>query len=517
MVNNIRVNDGFIANALRNCGYTNISAIADIIDNSIEPSVQASEVNIELRGDSTISEIVIYDNGDGMSSETLKEAMALGSRTGKTPSTCLGMYGTGMKAAAFSIGRYLQVITKRAEDDMFHVARIDLTNEIERNQGILVESLEIDPQDLLNQQVYALKYLAHKDNVFNGTIVCIGDLDRLTNKNRKNFNGCLKSELGILFNKYIFNKNVKINIDGQAVQPIDPIPNGTGDAELMNSGEIDVSGHTVGFRCYWIPDDGTGEATKSGRHRNMRTQGLYIYRQHRLVGQGVWLGVVDQRHPSLNGFRAEIFVDGSADYMFGSTFTKMVADKDKNLVNQEFVDKLKGAIGEMIKISQSRGKQEMEMSKPDDPETQKLYADAVRRQNGNLLLAVDRRGENTKRDAAPTVHEPRGPQEHPNPFRERQNKWLDSFGEYKGGKYGEMYKIEILKANLTQISINVEHPFYTEFFVHLPKVLKIKMIQIISCEELAKKNLNYYGSDEVASLIDQFLGCKYTEIGKSLV
>ena len=67
--NSIMVRDSFVVNALRNCGYNNYAAIADIIDNSIEPNVNASKVEITLetagRGE-PISTIVIADDGSGM-------------------------------------------------------------------------------------------------------------------------------------------------------------------------------------------------------------------------------------------------------------------------------------------------------------------------------------------------------------------------------------------------------------------------------------------------------------------
>ena len=65
--NTIQVRDSFIVNALRNCGYNNYAAIADIIDNSVEPEVDATTVKIQLTTDSgkggVIKAINIIDNG----------------------------------------------------------------------------------------------------------------------------------------------------------------------------------------------------------------------------------------------------------------------------------------------------------------------------------------------------------------------------------------------------------------------------------------------------------------------
>lgn len=520
MKKNIQVKDNFVVLGLRNCGYTNNTAIADIIDNSIEPDVGSSMVNVVLQAPSgckaEIEAISIYDNGVGMTPDILEEAMCLGSQTGKSGVRSLGMYGAGLKTASFSIGRMFEVFTKRADSDTVSYASIDLTDAIENGSEIQVDFQEFDTANLpdyVDLSMFAGNTVDGQQTV-SGTLVRISKLDKLVNKNHDNFCGRIKADLGLIFNKYIFSKNVTIKVDGAEVVPVDPMPNSMGECELLNDGVIDVDGHTIKYKCYWIPDDLT-ENRNGARARNQRTQGLYIYRQHRLVGQGVWLGLEEHKHNRLNGFRAEIFVDGTCDYLFGSSFTKMLSDRDKELVDQELRDKLVNELGPTIKLVAHRGTKEMEMGKPDDPETTKAYDDATVKQNSNLLLSANRHGENNKSNEPRKEHEHRGPQANPNPTRERKNKWLGGFCEYKGGKSGEMHYAETVN-NVCTIYINVEHPFYTEFFAHLPKALKIKQAQIISCNELAKRNINYFGSDVVATSIDEFLEKQANEIGKSL-
>ncbi len=99
---------------LRNSGYNNYSAIADIVDNSLDTEVRASKVKIITKDLSNFETgyISIIDNGFGMDKEILNEALKLGSDTGKDASIDLGCYGTGMKAAALSIGRKFVLETK---------------------------------------------------------------------------------------------------------------------------------------------------------------------------------------------------------------------------------------------------------------------------------------------------------------------------------------------------------------------------------------------------------------------
>ena len=85
----------FIKDALRQLNYTNYTAIADIVDNSLEPNVESENIYIKLfkaEDKKTVKQIMIADDGCGMDEATLCMAMSLGSETGKskdyTPAYC---------------------------------------------------------------------------------------------------------------------------------------------------------------------------------------------------------------------------------------------------------------------------------------------------------------------------------------------------------------------------------------------------------------------------------------------
>ena len=145
----IQVRDSFIVNALRNCGYNNYAAIADIIDNSVEPEVDATSVKIQFSTDSgkggPIKSINIIDNGCGMDFDTMNEAMCLGSMTGKTGETNLGMYGAGLKTAALSLGKKLTVISRTQGSDYLSKAVLDIT-EACKNGGPIELSIDKIPK-----------------------------------------------------------------------------------------------------------------------------------------------------------------------------------------------------------------------------------------------------------------------------------------------------------------------------------------------------------------------------------
>ena len=99
--------------------------------------------------------------------------------------------------------------------------------------------------------------------------------------------------------------------------------------------------------------------------------------------------------------------------------------------------------------------------------------------------------------------------------RERKNKWLDGIKEVSLGRNEEMFMFE-MSNNKRVVLINTDHPFYNEFYRQLPINLKHQMAKVITCHEIAKQNVNYYGSDDIQQLIDTYNETISSEVGKWL-
>ncbi len=67
-----------LIDSLRDLGYDFVRAVADIIDNSIQAG--ATEVKIEMKFDGEYSWVRISDNGKGMTSAEITEAMRFGTK-----------------------------------------------------------------------------------------------------------------------------------------------------------------------------------------------------------------------------------------------------------------------------------------------------------------------------------------------------------------------------------------------------------------------------------------------------
>ncbi|MBO7212265.1 MAG: ATP-binding protein [Methanobrevibacter sp.] len=522
----MKVNESFILNALRNCGYNNYTAIADIIDNSIEPDVESTFVRVcfETEGkgnETTINSILIVDDGIGMTLDTLKESMNLGSQTGKNAVDNLGMYGTGLKAASLSLGQVLEIFTK-TEDSKLNYATLSIEKAIEKREGIEDSCDECDE----NSEKWDTfkKYIKGS----HGTIIKISKLDRLANKNYRSFKATLKNKLGEFFNKFIYGEIIKFYVEKDEVPYVELMGN-IKTNDLMREGNFEVDGHIIKYKAYHIPRiSGYDELEEVHQSKNdgseyitrtQHNQGLYIYRNNRLVGKGLTFGMWS-RHSLFNGFRCEIYVDGTCDYLFGSTFTKVVSEKDRSNMSEALMNKLINEIKPLADDSRNREKRKDKEDKVSDPEaikaTQEFYKMVAEKQNKNKMLSANRSGENHKREEIDErEHQVRGKQKNPNPIKVRTNKWLGGFDERQLGRHGEMYCIEHNDSK-PNIIINTDHPFYQEFYSNLADEHKFIMAQIISCDEIAKQRISYYLSDDVRNIIDCYEDVKSAEVMKSL-
>src|SRR4029453_17246954 len=86
--------------ALRSIGYSFDASVADIIDNSIDAQARNVLVRFILHRERPL-DLIIWDDGYGMTEDTLKEAMRFGADV-KEELDRLGKFGLGLKLASLS-------------------------------------------------------------------------------------------------------------------------------------------------------------------------------------------------------------------------------------------------------------------------------------------------------------------------------------------------------------------------------------------------------------------------------
>lgn len=304
--------------ALRSVGYTNETAIADILDNSIS----GAATEIELYFDWDNRRIIIADNGFGMDYQELMDAMEIESADPNEmrPSEDLGRFGLGMKTASFSMAKKLLVISKK--NSTISNAEWNLNTVASEDKW---EISEYDESEILMILESIDTYIQY-NNWKQGTLIIISELDRLideTNieKSKKNFYKMIrniKSHIAITFHRFMEEDALKISVNGNKLEAWNPFwIKSPATMELAREELFDGKNEVV-VEPYILPHkskyNSEEEFKEAAGVKDWRGhQGFYVYRNRRLLVYGTWFGKF-KKEPAYN--LARIKLDMSADSDF---------------------------------------------------------------------------------------------------------------------------------------------------------------------------------------------------------
>lgn len=201
--------DSFIL-ATRDSGYkgTN-SAIAELIDNSIQARSTKISITITPAEDAHFGiEISVLDNGSGMESHTLRQALRFGGSSRFNDRTNLGRFGMGLPNSSLSQSRRVEVYTWARLPDVWH-SYIDV-DEIASGKMIAVPEPN---RRALPSRVNAAS---------SGTLVCWSRCDRLDNRRISTLHRKLLFFLGRVFRFFLWD-GIKIFVNDTEVEPVDPL------------------------------------------------------------------------------------------------------------------------------------------------------------------------------------------------------------------------------------------------------------------------------------------------------
>lgn len=341
-----------LTDSLRDIGYEPVTAVADLIDNSV--SAGAQNISVELVSDGGDSCIRISDDGGGMNRSTAVEALRFGTRRGYSEAD-LGRFGLGLKTASLSMGRRLTVVSRRARvNDRRITVRLDL-DEVEQLDQWVVRVMA--PGSLGTSFAPAMSERP-------GTTVVIDQLDRILEgvshesgwaaRRMRRLAADLREHLGMVFHRFI-ESGLRIVVDGVPVLPWDPFcrdePH-TIELPSVTMRVRDESGRAqpVRWRPYVLParnafSSPEGFERAGGPRRWNRQQGIYVYRADRLVQTGGWSGIrgIDE-HTKLG--RAALEFGTGLDSAFGINVAKMrvvIPSDIRPTLKQEVTDLVKAA------------------------------------------------------------------------------------------------------------------------------------------------------------------------------
>jgi len=274
----------------RAIGYSLETAIADIIDNSISAQARNIYINRIWRGGKSI--ITIKDDGKGMNSDEIIQAMRPGSQNPLSDrfETDLGRFGLGLKTASFSQCRKLSVLSKHKDfTPAFWSWDLDYVAESDK-----WELLQWIPQE----------FTGELDNMQSGTLVVWTDLDRILplytaeedEKAKRKFSDSLdkvKNHIAMIFHRFIEEKTIKIFWSEHEIEAWNPFC--TNESKTQERPTENINGGII-MKGYVLPHKNnfsTESAYRKAEGINgyPAMQGFYVYRGKRLLLIGDWLGL----------------------------------------------------------------------------------------------------------------------------------------------------------------------------------------------------------------------------------
>lgn len=342
-----RVIEGF-----RDTGYTFEASIADIVDNSIGPGA-AQNVLIRIGLDSENNPVVeVADDGVGMDLDGLENAMRYGADRQQDPNS-LSKFGLGLKTASTQFCRRLVVVSRPADIENTYAAAWDLDAVADTGKWILEHDTADISEAAALDDVLDLLSANSGNNVASGTLIIWEKIDRLlrtrNGKDAKNLPLAMKRSEKILSNhlRMVFQRfldptdsrarNVNIYLNNEKLRAWDPFAEGTGGdmvKEQTFTFETDEGEkHTALMRVFILPrkDEASDLQQWYESAVSLSHQGIYLYREERLIDGPSWLGT-GARETHINNLRVELSFDAQLDPVFGVGIKKSGVHIDENLI-----------------------------------------------------------------------------------------------------------------------------------------------------------------------------------------
>lgn len=329
--------------SMRSIGYTFETAICDVIDNSI--SAHCKNVYLYFPQNPLASLAVgILDDGDGMSSENLFEAMRYGSSSSEDQRADddLGRFGLGMKSASMSMCRILTVASKF--EGKIHAFTWDYNFIQKEGEWITIEHTQNEIIDL--PYIEKLKALEH------GTLVIWRDFDVISKSSNgqvyetlNEYKNTVNDAVALIFHRFLnakFKNHICIHVNNSRVTGLDPFlenhPKTTSRKERSIAIE-DSHGEErlIKVKAFILPyasDLKTKDRKLVGGVEGLKSkQGFYIYRNYRLIVWGTWFGMRPRSELTKNA-RIRVDIPNSLDDIFKIDVKKETAYLPKRIQNQ---------------------------------------------------------------------------------------------------------------------------------------------------------------------------------------
>jgi hypothetical protein len=320
-----------ILEAIRRIGYTPISAILDIVDNSVAAKADKIDIWIETKPHplkklkEIIADVVISDNGKGMNESEMYNALTLGSPYSEYENNSLSKFGFGLKSAGLSQADTISLISKEIEADKWTKLVLDWDIIKDAKEYVITENVMTDE--------FEKNIIENSGNISSGTVVRLTNIMQVNDSTPTVMIRNLKDECGITYHRFIERGQLSIFVNGEEIIPFDPLflaeaketireYDGTKPCRYFDKPfELalnPINQTTMFVNAVQLPNPPLFE--KEGRQKEIQSKykmllkniGFYIYRNDRLICKGEKLGLItfDQDYMS---FRASIDLNTSSD------------------------------------------------------------------------------------------------------------------------------------------------------------------------------------------------------------
>ena len=490
--------------SLRDVGYKDsISAVCEHVDNAVQWGAKNVRVYFNQRGKrgDTKIDVIVLDDGAGMSPETLRVAMSFGGSTVYDRRDGIGRFGVGMKTAALSMGPRLEVYSWQDKTG-FYFSELDV-EEIGDNQKNMIELeppsfRERLPGEILNILSSKLDYprnaedqdiLAVNDADLSealgshGTIIYVPDCDRITVKQSKNLYEQAAREMSRVYRKSI-GEGLKLYVNNKLLEPFDPtysMPtsrHATFEAleklpkrsKLLDTWHVDIPidegskvTATASVRLYILPEE-WHQLKGPVQRRQLRIfddHQVSFVRNGREVHIGPQAALNMKRHATTNWLSLQVDFDGQLDEAFGVAMTKQGV-RPKTYALEKIDEKIGDAVTKarkMVQEIQSRNRLARKEAAESEAERRAREADPYQRKplpetpeelaeleaNLRALARTLKRNNETDEQAFERV---------------KVSRYIITM---KHDEYWPFYTVDYQFGRVI-LTINTAHPFYTKLY-----------------------------------------------------
>ncbi len=211
---------------IRHIGYkSNIEALAELIDNSIQAYAQRIDVLFgyaDRVSSGKPKQLAIIDDGHGISPDMLRFAIMWGGTDRENDRRGLGRFGYGLPCATVSMGRHFTIYSK-LKGGTVHAVSLDLDlldKGLYRGGSFEIMIPAAEPANLPGFVFDAIKR-GHPNGWESGTVVVVDKLDRLDWSTATGLKRNLVRHFGVTYHKLLV--ATSIYVEREQVRPIDPL------------------------------------------------------------------------------------------------------------------------------------------------------------------------------------------------------------------------------------------------------------------------------------------------------